>query len=669
MAGQYMGPEEALEAVLEREEKEEASNPKEVLEKFRADQAAAEAFWSDIYSQMEKDWDIYNLEQWSEHAKIVRANRPMMTVDISRKFIKSVVSETSRNPPSIKLTGTRNDVRLQALAGGVRYFEDRTGSSYAYTWAKECAAVAGLGWIRVCYRVDDQEAIPAVIDIDKVDDPLSIMIDPEACELDGSDANFFIETHSDSRFTYWKKEDSTVKWYIISGNEIEEEGTWPTPSCPLVPVYGEMTRIRNKPKLFGLIRQITDTQRAYNYSMSELMERMALTPKSPVVAAEGSISPTYMKDWKRSATQPVPILFYNPVDKQGNPLPAPIVGGASALDISWGPTILQQLQMTANETTGISPASYGDSPTQNPESGIAIKEKLEASDRGQLVYDEHLQAAVRHVGEIVLSLFEPVLGPTGVLPVMLEDGTKIVLQVGVPQMQQDPQTGAMAQVPPVLDNLSVQDLQVSVSAAPAYSVRKKDGLDVITGMLPTLDPAQSARLVPALIRDMDFPGAETYATLLEGEQGPEQGMDPQALQALQQQLQEAQMQNQQMQQQLQSLDLELKTQSQAMIQKALIDSETKKAIKQMEIEAAMAEKQMTLVASSQETDKGILSDQALANKKAQTEMAKIAAQAQQSLTKISAEQQRDAFKASTELAKNAMQTAPVTLSNVPLQGE
>ncbi len=96
---------ERIEEVNEDESEEEEEDPfdseedDEIIEKFKKNLATMDSHWNDIYAKCEEDWDIYNLDQWSEDGKRKRGKRPIITMDICRKFVKTVVAETFRNPP------------------------------------------------------------------------------------------------------------------------------------------------------------------------------------------------------------------------------------------------------------------------------------------------------------------------------------------------------------------------------------------------------------------------------------------------------------------------------------------------------------------------------------------------------------------------------------------
>jgi hypothetical protein len=342
-----------------------------------------------------------------------------------------------------------------------------------------------------------------------------------------------------------------------------------------------------------------------NYTMSEAVERMALTPKSPTTADERAIPEKYRPDWIRSAQEPVPILFHTTIDEAGNPVPAPVRGN-DAPDLSWVGPMLETLNAAAKDTTGIFDVALGNVDA-GAESGVALKTKTANSDRGQLVYTEHLQIAVKRIGYLMLDLFPGVLEPAGVLPTQQEDGTTTVYQVGEPAgemigpdgMPLEQQPGQM----PMLSDLNPQDLDISISSGPAYSTRKEDGLNNLAKVLQ-LAPDSVAKVEDLIVKAMDFPGSEAIADRLykalppelkTGEPGAPGAMDPAMQQAMQQtQAQMADLQGQlaQAQQQNQMLQFQVQNNAQLELQKAQLKAQSDFAIAQMKANMEFAIAQM-----------------------------------------------------------------------------
>ena len=632
----FSNPDEFLEDErFETEEQEQLEAPKntdrdkKILDQYTKRRKAMEAHWEPVYKLSREDWAIYNLDQWTQSASNARGTRPKLTVDISRKYVKAVVASTHQTPPGIKLTARSDNgsVKANAIGEAIRYFEDRSGAIYTYTWAQECAAVGGFGWGKVSYSHDPQQAIPSVIEIVKIMDPFSVLVDPDIQTLDGSDMIDCVELHGKTsrsktgknhkdKATYWYIDESTeqVKWAVIEGDSVESKGIFPGHFIPIVPTFGEYSIIDGKLHCMGIIRQIKDTQRAVNYAVSEGIERMALTPKSPFQYAKGSVDESDLREMERSIVEPIAHIGYNAYDPDDatKTYSAPVRNNTNP-DIGWLDGVVNTFLNSAKESTGLYDASLGNEDTSN-QSGVALKAKVGASDRGQLVYSEHLQISVKQYGRIIMGIFPTVIEPYGVLPAQKEDGTQVQYPIGdQPTMMMDAngqpvldQNGQpMIQTPNVTD-LEPSDLDISISSAPAYSTRKQDGLDNMTKLLQ-LSPEFAPKVADLIVKGMDFPGGDEIASRLapaDAQQG-QAPIDPATQQQLsqipqlQQQLQEAQQQNQALQFQIQkNAELEL--------QKTQMKIASDERMKMMELNTQMAIAQLKEQGNSGRTQADIV---------------------------------------------------------------
>ena len=635
----FSNPDEFLEDERYETEEQEALEPakntdkdKKILEQYTARRKAMEAHWEPIYKEAREDWAIYNLDQWTQSASTARGTRPKLTVDISRKYVKAVVASTHQTPPGVKLTARTDSssVKANALAEAIRYFEDRSGAIYTYTWAQECAAVAGFGWGKVSYSHDPQQNIPSVIEIVKIMDPFSVYIDCDSTLLDASDMIDCVELHGKTsrsktgkthkdKATYWYIDEAMeqVKWAVIEGDSVESKGIFPGHYIPIVPTFGEYSIIDGKLHCMGIIRQIRDTQRAINYAVSEGIERMALTPKSPWMLAKGSVDEKDEREYDRSIVEPISRLYYNQFDETdpSKSYNAPIRNNTNP-DISWLDAITTNFIQAAKESTGIYDASLGNEDTSN-QSGVALKAKVGASDRGQLVYNEHLQISVRHYGRIMLDIFPTVIEPYGVLPGQKEDGTQVQYPIGdqplmhvdnngMPMLDQNGQP--MVHTPNVPD-LEPSDLDISISSAPAYNTRKQDGLDNMTKLL-TLSPDFAPKVADLIVKGMDFPGGDEIASRLAPADA--QGVPPvdpamqQQMQELQTQVQQASQQVDQLTQQNQMLQFTIQHNAELELQKIQLKIASDERMKQMELNAQMAIAQLKEQGSSGRTQAEIV---------------------------------------------------------------
>ena len=535
-------------------EAEETESDDDVMTAFNANMSTMQSYWAKLYDEMAKDWEMYTLNQWTTQTKLARAKRPMQTVDGLRKFVKAVVAKQYTNPQSIKLDARADDFNTKAkiLGEHIRYIESNSGAKFARSNAIEATAVCGIGWYRHALIDDVQYEGQSSLRVEFVVDPLSIMMDPDA-NIDGTGAMYMVEMHNgpgnvdEDKYTYWwVDEDGRVQWALIDAGKIVERDIWIGTEIPLFPIIGEFSRIRGKISCFGLVRPLTDNQRDINYAVSEAVERLALTPKTPTYVPRGSLSEEGLQELEESAARPVAYIEYDAVDDNNVPIPAPHRAD-SIPQIDWVVPLLTLFHNNAKEITGIYNTALGDE--FGEESGVAIKAREKQGDRGQLVYAEHAQMTLKREGRSLLSCLPDLIGEGGYLPTLSEEGRTAVVRVGQPEIGQDPETGEEISLPPLIENLDPSDLEINVSSGKGYDTRKEEGIETVKALLPILDPVAAARAVPELMLDMDFPSAEKYVEILRPE---EQGLDPMVAQ----QMSEKDLAIEQLQQQVSSLATE-----------------------------------------------------------------------------------------------------------------
>ena len=187
---------------------------------------ATDAF-RDTRAQMLEDLKFSNPakpEQWPADALKAREGRPCLTFDQTNQYIAQIVNDSRQNKPSIYClpSDAKGSVKVaQALEGLVRNIEYSSRAGIAYDTAQEHAARIGLGWLRVIPEVisdEDNTQEPRII---RVNDPLSVLLDCDSTEPDGSDAtDAFVES-------VWSKRKFAMQWPKAATTSWESDAvTW-----------------------------------------------------------------------------------------------------------------------------------------------------------------------------------------------------------------------------------------------------------------------------------------------------------------------------------------------------------------------------------------------------------------------------------------------------------
>lgn len=657
---EFKSPEEFYEQMGKDEIDEETgltgSEKVKIIKRAQKYAKQAHSYWDEKYEEIERDWDYYDgsdSKQWSTDALTKRKNRPTLTFNQLPKFVSKVTAESKKNPPAIKLSPRENGDRFKADVGMglVRYIEDSCGAKYAYTHALQCAAIGGIGWVKVTY---DENRIY----IKKVKDAFSWFIDPDSEEADGSDAKYMI-SHSRKKdgkkivecYEYWWKEDDKVYWSIIEGNEVLEYGEFPSPYLPIVPVYGMDIQYRDNRTIKGIIRDLRDPQSTYNYMKSQEMESVAMAPKPFVSVPEGVLDAERIKDFHRLG---INVLEHKSTDALNNPV-SEINFSTAQPNIAWMQQITSGAQNDMREVSGIYDTALGSD--TKVMSGAAIIAKTSNAEAGQYNFTENLQNSIQQIGKIVISLIKPIMGEHGMIRILGEDGQQSIINLEVPQI--DPITGE-----PTMIDLDFDEMDISVASAPAYATRREAGAQAIQDIMQAI-PEKAGILADIAVSNLDVPGAIEAAKRLKMTLPPEMqqadaGMIPQAMadqimQVSEQTIQQQQNVINQLRAEVAKLNALIETDS----VNAQVEANTTLTQEAMRQAGNDRREALKLDAKANSDDKKIYAD---ANKQNQQIIAESQKQNQQIIAKSVSERQKAEMEINKQMIANQKQESPNSLT-------
>lgn len=173
----------------------------DILQQVRENYSDAQEAVREQHARFREDLKFSNPadpQQWDDFSLKARKGRPMLTLDRTNQFIAQIVNEARQNKPSIQTlpADSRADPEVaKRLNGIIRHIEYTSRAGIAYDMGLELAARVGQGWLRVLPKIVRPETNEQEILIQRVHDPMSICLDPNSVEPDGSDAMFgFAET-------------------------------------------------------------------------------------------------------------------------------------------------------------------------------------------------------------------------------------------------------------------------------------------------------------------------------------------------------------------------------------------------------------------------------------------------------------------------------------------
>jgi hypothetical protein len=138
--------------------------------------------------------DSQNMHQWDETISRTRmlSGKPCLTINQIKPHCLQIINDARANKSQIKIVPTGNGATFEAaeiFEGVSRHIEYISNAQAAYTNAQWSQVIGGIGYWRV---VTDYapNSFNQNIYIRRVRDPLSIYLDPDIEEADGSDARF-----------------------------------------------------------------------------------------------------------------------------------------------------------------------------------------------------------------------------------------------------------------------------------------------------------------------------------------------------------------------------------------------------------------------------------------------------------------------------------------------
>lgn len=608
-----------------------------------------------------------NGDQWEEDAKTSRENkkRPCITINKVYGALKQITGEQrqSRTSVNVRPVDDKSDPKVAEIFNGIiRNIENVSNSSQAYDLAFEHAVSGGFGAFRIITDYSRDDAFDQDILIRRITNPCGVIFDPAAVDKHKRDAlwaivgewiaeDAFEEAYPDCESPgewnydfgrrenwtdgesvlvleyFWKKMVSTTLYLLADGRTVKAEDldatlipqmtaegfiikerkidlpeVWWAKACaakvlegpqkwagkhiPLVFVPGDEAFVDGKQIYRSAVTFAKDPQRLYNWARSVAVETMAMAPRAPFVGTAEAVE-GYEDEWEEANTTPRAMLRYN----EGFQAPQrqqPTIPDTGAF---------QEMMAAADDikaTTGIYDASLG--ARSNETSGKAILSRQKQGDTATYHFQDNLASAISYCGEILVDLIPKIYDTEKVVRLLNEDGSEAWAEINKVIPTPD---GEM-----VVNDLSQGKYDIVVKTGPQFASKRMEASEQMVALMQAInDPAIHAKIIPRLVKNLDWPEADDIAADLSGQPVEGQEQDPQA----QQQMMEAQQaQQQQMQMQQEAMQMQ-QAARQMELQKMQLELEAAQianaaARQKMQIEAAKAQQDMEIAAQKAAVD-------------------------------------------------------------------
>jgi hypothetical protein len=272
-----------------------------------------------------------------------------------------------------------------------------------------------------------------------------------------------------------------VTMYKMNGAEIlEGPKEWAGKHIPLIPVFGKVSVIEDKTYVRGLTRFAKDPQRIYNYSTSASIEAVALSPKDPLWETP-KMRAGHEAERNNFNVKNQPFMTYNADPTAPG---APQRTGAPQIQQA----LIQQTQqamLDIHATTGLEPASMGNSPELK--SGKAIQAQQAMGDRGSFIFQDNLSKSIQYTGDILVDLIPKIYDTTRMVRILGLDGKSEIVNINAEDLDDfnqpvvDEQTGETV----IVNDLSKGKYDVVTETGPAFNTLRQESsqqlIDLMTG--------------------------------------------------------------------------------------------------------------------------------------------------------------------------------------------
>lgn len=298
--------------------------------------------WKNLIDRIKEDKKYLGGDQFTkEDTDILGKDRAQNRLNVVANAVRTIVNTYREQPYRWRVVdnSTQKDSELLNQAG-ITFLESPENST-ACLEALESSVAFGLGVLVVTtdYGVDGSPE-PTLYTISDLE---NVYLDPELSKLNGADQTEAAIVELKSRrwvennygidistidapqveisqeydrkeymplVTYWVKRQGQVTCYRLIGNDAVEEIPLPMTYIPVIPLFGEKYFNDGEEQWHGIVDQMKGVQKLINYAYSNILVRLATSPKNTWVCESESIegNEKYFRDSNKTLN---PLLIYN----------------------------------------------------------------------------------------------------------------------------------------------------------------------------------------------------------------------------------------------------------------------------------------------------------------------------------------------------------------------
>jgi hypothetical protein len=292
-----------------------------------------------------------------------------------------------------------------------------------------------------------------------------------------------------------------VKWSKITARTELETVDLKGKYIPVVPVYGSEMISNGQVMRFGMVRQLKDPARMYNFWRTAETEVIALAPKAPWLMADGQ-DEGHEDEWANANNKSYSSLKYKPITgDDGQPLPPPQRQQPQSI-----PAGQVHAAMAASEdlkaVAGMFDPALG--APGNETSGKMVNARQGQSDLSNFHFYDNLTRSISQTGKILLDL----------IPAYY-DTERVVRIIGDDEQPKAVTLNDKSVVGKILNDMAVGLYDVVMDTGPGYQTKRQEAAAGMLEMLKTELGKQVGQVAgDIVVRQFDIPGIADIADRL-----------------------------------------------------------------------------------------------------------------------------------------------------------
>ena len=137
--------------------------------------------------------DSYNNYQWPQPVavRMQQDATPMLTINKTKQHNLQIINDAKQNKPGVLVRPVGGEASFdaaQVFEGVIRHIEYISNAEQAYDTATTTQVEGGIGYWRVVTDYVGENTFDQDLFVRRIRDPLSVYLDPDIKETDGSDA-------------------------------------------------------------------------------------------------------------------------------------------------------------------------------------------------------------------------------------------------------------------------------------------------------------------------------------------------------------------------------------------------------------------------------------------------------------------------------------------------